>query len=154
MRIFVLAIATGAGSGYAPMASGTFGSMVGLLLWLALAGQGTWIYLLGLAAVVGLGIWAADRAQEIFKRHDDGRITIDEVAGMLVSLAFLPARIEVALAAFLLFRIFDIWKPPPAHAAERLPGGVGVMADDLVAGVYANLGGQVLWRLIFTGGAA
>jgi len=154
MRIFVLAIATGAGSGYAPMASGTFGSMVGLLLWLALAGQGLWLYLLAVAIVTGIGIWAAGRAQEIFKRHDDGRITIDEVAGMLVSLIWLPARIEVVVAAFLLFRIFDIWKPPPAHAAERLPGGVGVMADDLVAGLYANLVGQVLWRVIFTGSGA
>ena len=154
MRIFVLAIATGAGSGYAPMASGTFGSMVGLLVWLALVGQGLWVYLLALAAVVAIGTWAAGRAQEIFKRHDDGRITIDEVAGMLVSLLWLPARIEVVVVAFLLFRIFDIWKPPPAHAAERLPGGVGVMADDLVAGVYANLIGQVLWRVVFTGSPA
>jgi phosphatidylglycerophosphatase A len=154
MRIFILAIATGGGSGYAPVASGTFGSAVGLLIWLAISGLGSIGYALALLAVVVAGIWAADRAQAIFRRHDDGRITVDEVAGMLVSLAWLPARPEVVLSAFLLFRVFDIWKPAPAGAAERLPGGLGVMADDLVAGVYANLAGQLLWRVIFPGSAA
>lgn len=151
MRIFVLAIATGAGSGYAPMASGTVGSVVGLVLWLALAGLSPLGYAAASASVALLGVWAAGRASEIFRRHDDGRITIDEVAGMLVSLAWLPARLEVAALAFVLFRLFDIWKPFPAGAAERLPGGLGVMADDLVAGVYANLGGQLIWRLLAPG---
>lgn len=154
MRIFILAIATAGGSGYAPIAPGTFGSAVGLLLWWAIAGLGTAVHAIGLVLVVLLGIWAADRAQTIFRRHDDGRITIDEVAGMLLSLLFLPARAEVAGAAFLLFRLFDIWKPAPARAAERLPGGLGVMADDLVAGLYANLAGQLLWRVIFAEAAA
>ena len=154
MRIFILAIATGAGSGYSPMASGTVGSLVGLVLWWAIVGFGPLAYALAVLAVVVVGIWAADRAQSIFRRHDDGRITIDEVAGMLISLAWLPARPEVVAVAFLLFRIFDIWKPPPARAAERLPGGFGVMTDDLVAGLYANLVGQVLWHVVFTGNAA
>jgi phosphatidylglycerophosphatase A len=154
MRIFILAIATGGGSGYAPLASGTFGSLVGLMAWWAVSGLGPGAYALMLLAVVLVGIWAADRAQAIFRRHDDGRITIDEVAGMLLSLAWLPARPEVVVSAFLLFRLFDIWKPAPARAAERLPGGFGVMADDLVAGVYANLAGQLLWRVIFSGSAA
>ena len=147
MRIFILAIASGAGSGYAPMASGTVGSIVGLALWLALLGLSPLAYAAAALAVAALGVWAAGRATEIFRRHDDGRITIDEVAGMLFSLAWLPARPEVAALAFVLFRVFDIWKPFPASAAERLPGGLGVMADDLVAGVYANLGGQLVWRL-------
>jgi phosphatidylglycerophosphatase A len=147
MRIFILAIATGAGSGYSPMASGTVGSVVGLILWVALIGLSPLGYALAALAIAGLGVWAAGRASEIFRRHDDGRITIDEVAGMLFSLAWLPARPEVAVLAFVLFRVFDIWKPFPAGAAERLPGGLGVMADDLVAGVYANLGAQLVWRL-------
>ena len=148
MRILVLAIATGAGSGYAPMASGTVGSLVGLAIWWAIAGLSPLGYVGATAAISVLGIWAAGRASEIFQRHDDGRITIDEVAGMLLSLAWLPARWEVAALGFFLFRAFDIWKPYPAGPAERLPAGVGVMADDLVAGVYANLGGQVVWRLL------
>ena len=154
MRIFILAIATGAGSGYSPMASGTVGSIVGLALWLALVGLPPLGYAAAVVAVALLGIWAAGRASEIFRRHDDGRITIDEVAGMLVALLWLPARPEVAALAFVLFRVFDIWKPFPANAAERLPGGLGVMADDLVAGVYANLGGQLVWRLIASGASS
>jgi phosphatidylglycerophosphatase A len=147
MRIFVLALATGGGSGYSPVASGTVGSLVGLGLWWAVGAANTASYAAACVAVIGLGIWAAGQAERIFGRHDDGRITIDEVAGMLLSLATLPFRPEVAGVGFLLFRLFDIWKPFPARAAERLPGGLGVMADDLVAGLYANLGGQVLWRL-------
>jgi phosphatidylglycerophosphatase A len=154
MRIFVLALATGAGSGYSPVASGTAGAAVGLALWLALAGLDPLSYAAACAAVTAVGIWAAGRAEQILGAHDDGRITIDEVAGMLVSLAWLPARPEVAGVGFLLFRVFDIWKPFPARAAERLPGGFGVMADDLVAGAYANLGGQLLWRLLAAGHGA
>ena len=154
MRIFVLALATGAGSGYAPLASGTVGSAVGLLVWLALSGLDPLAYAAATLAVIGLGVWAAGRASAIFGSHDDGRITIDEIAGMLVSLFWLPARPEVVACAFFLFRAFDVWKPWPAAASEALPGGVGVMADDLVAGVYANLAGQLLWRVALGGGAA
>jgi phosphatidylglycerophosphatase A len=148
MRIWILALATAGGSGYSPVASGTVGSLVGLGLWWALGGQGPLAYAAACAAVIALGIWAAGRAEQIFGRHDDGRITIDEVAGQLLALAALPWRPEVAAVGFVLFRLFDIWKPFPARAAERLPGGLGVMADDLVAGVYANLGGQLLWQLV------
>lgn len=148
MRIFVLALATGGGSGYSPVASGTVGSAVGVVLWLALSRLSPAGYALACAAVIALGIWAAGRAEQLLGGHDDGRITIDEVAGMLVSLAWLPARPEVVGVGFLLFRLFDIWKPFPARQAERLPGGLGVMADDLVASAYANLGGQLVWRLL------
>jgi phosphatidylglycerophosphatase A len=152
MRILILALATGAGSGYSPVASGTAGSVVGVALWVLVGGLPALPYAAVCAVVIALGVWAAGRAEEIFGGHDDGRITIDEVAGMLVSLASLPWRPEVAGVGFLLFRLFDIWKPFPARAAERLPGGLGVMADDLVAGLYANIGGQLLWRLWVAGG--
>jgi phosphatidylglycerophosphatase A len=148
MRILVLALATGGGSGYAPVASGTVGSAVGLGLWLALIRLSPGAYALACAGVVLVGVWAAGRAESLLGKHDDGRITIDEIAGMLLSLAWLPARPEVAGLGFVLFRIFDIWKPFPARRAEQLPGGLGVMADDLVAGAYANLGGQLIWRLL------
>jgi phosphatidylglycerophosphatase A len=102
--------------------------------------------------VVPLGIWSAGRAQALWGRHDDGRIVIDEVAGQLLALAFLPLRLEVALTGFALFRLFDIWKPGPIRRAERWPGGLGVVADDLVAGLLANAGGQLLWRVVWPGG--
>ncbi len=154
MRKFVLFVATGAGSGYVPVAPGTAGSLVGLGIWVALAWPGMPLLAVPLAAILatGIGIWAAGRAGALFGNEDDGRITIDEVAGMLLSLAFLPLRPDVAITGFLLFRLFDIWKPFPADRAERLPGGVGVMADDLVAGLYANGVGQLLWRVALPGG--
>jgi phosphatidylglycerophosphatase A len=151
MRILILALATGGGSGYSPVASGTVGALVGLALWVPLAGLSPVAYAAACAVVTGVGIWSAGRAEQILGRHDDGRITIDEVAGMLVSLAWLPARLEVVGLGFVLFRLFDIWKPFPARAAERLPAGLGVMADDLVAGLYANLGGQLVWRVLAAG---
>ncbi len=157
MRILVLFVATGGGSGYLPIAPGTWGSAVGVLLWAALLpllAVPMAAYSAVVVAVSALGWWAADRAESLFERRDDGRITVDEVAGMLLALAYLPLRWDVALAGFLLFRALDIWKPWPARAAERLPGGLGVMADDLVAGAYANLVGQVIWRLLLPGGIA
>ncbi len=152
MRNLVLFAATGAGSGYSPVAPGTAGSAVGLLLWAGVRGLPIGAYLAVVAAVTLVGVWSSGRAEKIFATKDDGRITIDEVAGMLLSLAWLPAGTPWLWAGgvgFLLFRLFDIIKPPPARAAEALGGGWGVMTDDLVAALYANACGQVLWRLLF-----
>jgi phosphatidylglycerophosphatase A len=153
MRNLVLFAATGAGSGFVPFAPGTAGSLVGLLLGAGCqrAGLGTVGLGAALLAVVALGTWAAGRAERIFGGKDDGRITIDEVAGQLLALIALPARPEVWAAAFLLFRVADVAKPPPSRAAERLPGGIGVMGDDLVAALYANLAGQLLFRVALPG---
>jgi len=138
MRILILALATGGGSGYSPVASGTAGSIVGLALWALVGGLGGLPYAGVCAAVIGVGIWAAGRAERIFGRHDDGRITIDEVAGMLLSLASLPWRPEVAGVGFLLFRLFDIWKPFPVDWLDRhIKGGLGIMLDDIAAALYA-----------------
>ena len=155
MRKAVLFVATGAGSGYAPIAPGTAGAGVGLLIYGVLVlglGLSNGVLLALTAALTALGIWAAGRAEQLFGKHDDGRITVDEVVGMWVSLLWLPASLEVALVAFFLFRLFDITKPPPCRAAERAGGGLGVMLDDLIAGAYANLVGQVLWRIAFPEG--
>ena len=154
MRNLILFAATGAGSGYSPVAPGTAGSAVGLLLYAGIFGLPPVVYLAIVLAITLLGIWSGGRAEQIFEKKDDGRITIDEVAGMLVSLALVPTHrpLLVALVGFLLFRLFDIVKPPPARGFESLSGGVGVMADDIVAGLYANAVGQVLWRFLWPGG--
>jgi len=94
-------------------------------------------YCSALAAVVAVGIWASHRVEVVLGSKDPGVIVIDEVAGMMVAVLLLPRTPGVLLCAFLLFRLFDIWKPFPAREAEALRGGAGVMVDDLIAGVYA-----------------
>ena len=105
-------------------------------------------YCSALAAVVAVGIWASHRVEEMLGRKDPGVIVIDEVAGMMVAVLFLPRTPGVLLWAFLLFRLFDIWKPFPAREAQALRGGVGVVVDDLIAGVYAlvlTMGARMLF---------
>jgi phosphatidylglycerophosphatase A len=118
------------------VAPGTAGSLVTLIaLWLIpfnrLALVGT------LVAVTALGMWAASRVERVLGAKDPGVIVIDEVAGMLLSVLTLPRTIPVLLTAFFLFRLFDIWKPFPARESQSFSGGLGVMLDDLIAGVYA-----------------
>ena len=121
--------------GYSPAASGTVGSFVTLVaLWLI--PFTTLALLVTLAGVTLVGIWAGSRVEMAIDAKDPGIIVIDEVAGMLVSVLFLPRTIPVLVTAFLLFRLFDIWKPFPARQFQELHGGLGVMLDDLIAGAY------------------
>jgi phosphatidylglycerophosphatase A len=118
------------------VASGTVGSFVTLIaLWLI--PFTTLALLVTLAIVTLVGIWAGSRVERAIGAKDPGIIVIDEVAGMLVSVLFVPRTIPVLVTAFLLFRLFDIWKPFPARQFQELHGGVGVMLDDLIAGAYA-----------------
>ena len=120
------------------MASGTVGSLVTLIaLWLI--PFTTLALLVTLAIVTLVGIWAGSRVERAIDAKDPGIIVIDEVAGMLVSVLFLPRTIPVLVTAFLLFRLFDSWKPFPARQLQELHGGVGVMLDDLIAGAYSLL---------------
>jgi len=133
-------LATGFGAGLSPVAPGTMGTVVAVPLgylfssWLGPTGQ-----ILCLAAVVAVAIWSADLAARRLELKDPGQVVVDEITGYLVSVALLPPGWITLLAAFVLFRIFDIAKPPPCRWAEGLPGGTGIVADDLVAGMYANL---------------
>ena len=126
--------------GFAPIAPGTWGSAAGLLLLVALRWSGS--ASLELAAVVVLlavGIWSADVTGRAMGDEDPGPVVIDEVVGMLITLLWIPVGLTGALLGFLLFRIFDIVKPFPARQCEQLPGGWGVMLDDVMAGVYGQL---------------
>jgi phosphatidylglycerophosphatase A len=148
-----LAIATGFGLGYLPIAPGTWGSLLGVLLaWgavLVSSARPTPVFLLieaGLIVVVSLlGLWASGRVAEHLNRHDPPIVVVDEIAGQLIACLALAIPPPVAvnwqylLAGFILFRVFDIWKPFPARLAESFPGGVGIMADDWIAGLYAAL---------------
>jgi len=118
------------------VASGTVGSFVTLIaVWLI--PFTTFALLVTLAVVTLVGIWAGSRVERAIDAKDPGIIVIDEVAGMLVSVLFVPRTIPVLLTAFLVFRLFDIWKPFPARQLQELHGGLGVMLDDLIAGAYA-----------------
>jgi phosphatidylglycerophosphatase A len=138
-----LFVATGLGSGYSPVAPGTAGSVVGVLLFLPLAGLAWPAQLAATAALAVLGTFAASRVAKRVGREDPGLVVVDEVAGQWVTLLALPLTPLSALVGFLLFRAMDIVKPWPARELERLPGGLGIVADDLAAGVYAHLGLRV-----------
>ena len=138
-RLRVLA-ATALGLGYAPVAPGTFGSLGGLILvWIGWRLGGAWLVLFAALGVVAVGMWAAGVAEAHFGSRDPGAVVIDEVAGQMVSLLFLAPSPTTLIAGFLLFRLFDIWKPYPVRRLENLPGVSGIMADDLLAGAYANI---------------
>jgi phosphatidylglycerophosphatase A len=140
MRRLALFISTFAYLGYAPIAPGTFGSAAGLLVFYAVRATGSTAVEAG--AIVGLfvlGIWAGTVAEHHFGGVDPGPIVLDEVVGMLITLFLLPVNVTGALLAFFVFRILDVIKPFPSARFERLPGGLGVMADDGMAAIYGNL---------------
>lgn len=143
MRNLILFLATGAYTGYAPFASGTFGSLVALpLIFLsaALFSFSPVLHIGTLLAVIVGSCWVAGQAESYLDEHDSGKIVIDEIAGFLCAIAFLDITVPRLVIAFFLFRLFDIVKPPPARYFDRqLTGGIGVVFDDVFAGVYANL---------------
>jgi phosphatidylglycerophosphatase A len=136
-----LAIAT-CGVGYLPVAPGTFGSLVGVAIFLALARAGIIALVIAILFFTFAGIWAGTRTEELSQRKDPGKIVVDEVAGQLIALvplAFVKWSMITVIVSFILFRFFDIVKPYPANRLQELKGGMGVMFDDLVAGAYAAL---------------
>ena len=136
-----LAIAT-CGVGYLPLAPGTFGSLVGVAIFLALSRVPSGFLVLAILVVTFVGIWAGTRTEELAGRKDPGKIVVDEVAGQLIALfplVFAAWSIKLVMLSFILFRFFDIVKPYPANRLQDLKGGLGVMCDDLVAGAYAAI---------------
>jgi phosphatidylglycerophosphatase A len=159
---FALALAT-CGVGLIPVAPGTWGSAVGVVLYLGLGrltervfdysvARGldlspqqfpailTTVLLLVIFAVALVGTWAATRAEKLLGKKDPGAVVVDEVAGQLITFLFVPWLTTwtwTVVAAFIAFRVFDIWKPYPVRRLEGLGGGLGIMADDMLAGFYA-----------------
>jgi len=133
-------IATFGYVGYFPIAPGTAGSLAAIPLYALVRWSGSpAIELATIIAVFAIGIWAATGTERALARKDPGPVVIDEVLGMLITLAFLPLSIWGIVAGFLIFRLFDVIKPFPAGRFEHLPAGLGIMADDAMAGVYAHL---------------
>jgi phosphatidylglycerophosphatase A len=123
--------------GYAPVAPGTFGTLGAIPLYLLLSRASAPVYVGALVAVSVVGMLAAERAGRYWGVADASPIVIDEVAGYLVTMALVPFSWPAALAGFVLFRIFDVLKPWPASALDRVKNGFGVVMDDLAAGVWA-----------------
>ena len=134
-----LALASAGYSGFFPIAPGTVGSAVGMVVWAVAraSGAGVLSELVLAALLLGIGAWAATLAEGELGTTDPGPVVIDEVMGMCVTMIAAPFSWSAALAGFLLFRVFDIVKPPPARQLERAHGGWGIMLDDLAAGAYA-----------------
>lgn len=142
-------VATVGYCGYFPVAPGTVGSAAGLLFYLLVWYSQSPVVEVGMIVLVfAAGVWAGTVAERYFGGIDPGPIVIDEVVGMLITLAFIPVGWTGMLAGFILFRIFDVIKPYPANKLEALHGGLGVMADDAMAAVYANISLRLLiWLL-------
>jgi phosphatidylglycerophosphatase A len=133
-------VATVGYCGYFPIAPGTVGSAAGLVVYALVRWAGLPVVEAGAIVVLfAAGVWAGTTAERYFGGIDPGPIVIDEVVGMLITLAFIPVGWSAAATGFVLFRIFDVVKPYPAGRFERMHGGLGVMADDAMAAIYANV---------------
>ncbi|MGH9797562.1 MAG: phosphatidylglycerophosphatase A family protein [Candidatus Polarisedimenticolia bacterium] len=137
-------LATLFGAGRAAVAPGTVGTLAALPFAVA-AGHflPAWAYALVTVLLSGAAIWSAGVAARALRRHDPQPVVIDEAAGIFVTLLWVPPAPFTVFGGFLLFRVFDVLKPPPARGAERLAGGWGIVTDDLIAGAYANLALQI-----------
>jgi phosphatidylglycerophosphatase A len=140
MRRLALFLSTCGYVGYAPFAPGTFGSAAGLAVFYAVRSTGsTAIELMTIVLLFAVGIWSGTAAEHHFGGVDPGPIVLDEVVGMLITLCLLPVSPMGAFVGFLVFRVLDVIKPFPSARFEKLPGGLGVMADDGMAAIYGNL---------------
>jgi phosphatidylglycerophosphatase A len=139
-------LATGFGSGLSPVAPGTLGTLLGVLICLLCLPMPWTFRLLFVLALLVLSIYVADKAEKIYQKKDDQRIVIDEIIGLQITMLPVAINILNLCAAFVLFRIFDILKPFPVKNLQGLPGGWGVVIDDVAAGIYAA---AVLWLLVY-----
>ena len=145
----VMFLATGFRTGNIPFAPGTFGSLIGLPLCFALAGISAAAAMLWALFFILFAVWIADAAEKILEQNDPGCIVIDEIAGMVVALVGLPFNPITVVIGFIIFRILDIFKPFPIRDLDkRIPGGLGVVADDVAAGIITNLLLRIIIRFL------
>lgn len=140
-NLFAKIISTFFGLGYFPLAPGTWGTLGAFLLWfLFLRHMGLISYIILVSIFSVIGIYVSDIAEKnIFKEHDSPHIVVDEAAGFFISMIGVSTSLYWGLIGFVLFRLFDIWKPYPINKTQDLPGGYGIMVDDIVAGIYVAI---------------
>jgi len=140
MNRFILILATGFGVGYSPVAPGTLGTLVAIPVYYFLSEIPSPLYEITLIAFFFLSVWVSGNAERLLGKEDDQRIVIDEIMGFLITMLWVPKTIRFMVIGFFLFRVFDILKPfPIRHLEKKLKGGYGVVLDDVMAGVYANI---------------
>jgi phosphatidylglycerophosphatase A len=143
MKIFHYILATGGGVGFFPIAPGTAGSILSLLLIYIFSPISPYILLLFILLFFFLGVYSSSQVEKD-RGHDPSIVVIDEIVGMGIGLLYLPRNLLLFVMAFFLFRLFDIFKPPPVNASQILPAGWGVMMDDVIAGIYTLIITQLL----------
>jgi len=140
MKHFILILATGFGVGYSPVAPGTLGTLIAIPVYYFLSNILSPIYEITLVGFFFLSVWISENAERFFGKKDDPKIVIDEIIGFLITMLWVPKTLLFVIIGFLLFRFFDILKPFPIRRLEKgFKGGFGVVLDDVVAGVYANI---------------
>jgi len=140
MNRFFLILATGFGVGYSPVAPGTLGTLVAIPIYYFLSENPSPLYEITLIGFFFLSVWISENAEVFFRKKDDSRIVIDEMMGFLITMLWVPKTTLFIIFGFILFRFFDILKPfPIRHLEKRLKGGFGVVLDDVMAGIYANI---------------
>ena len=148
MDRLIMAIATGCGLGYLPIAPGTWGTLLALPIHYLISQLPPQYYFTAIAVIIVVAILSAGGAEKIMDKPDPGIVVIDEIAGMLITMIGIPASPVAWIMAFVLFRIFDILKPFPVNFLDqRFHGGIGIVLDDLMAGVYGLITLQLLLLL-------
>jgi len=149
-RFFIRLFASGFFSGHIPFAPGTMGTIVAIPLYLLLINfvQGWW-YAVAVVVLTLAAIWISGLAEKIYARKDPQQVVIDEIAGFMLTMTAVPPSAMYIVLGFILFRVFDILKPQPAGwINDRMRGGSGIVLDDIVAGLYANIILQFLYRVL------
>ena len=140
MKRFIILFATGFGVGYSPLAPGTLGTIIAIPVYYFLSNIVSPIYEITLIGFFFLSVWISENAEMFFGKQDDPRIVIDEMIGFLITMLWFPKATLFIIVGFFLFRFFDILKPfPIRHLERKFGGGFGVVLDDVMAGVYANI---------------
>jgi len=144
MNHFITILATGLGAGYSPVSPGTLGTLIAIPIYYFISDIPFPLYEITLIGFFFLAVWVAEKAESVSRKKDDQKIVIDEMMGFLITMLWIPKTPLFIVAGFILFRMFDIFKPFPIRRFEKVKGGFGVVLDDVGAGIYSNIILQII----------